>query len=163
MIAFFFGKSYIQQKQMIKILHKIATALWKITKPVTVGVRILLIKNEKILLVKHTYFASWFLPGGDLKKGETFQQGIESELREELGISVKELKLHGVYNNFFEGKNDSIVVFSSTNFSEPTIKDKEIETFAYFNLQQVPEKTSPGTFKRIAEFLQGKSAYHGNW
>lgn len=153
----------VKKPEMIKILHKTASTFWKIVKPVTVGVRILLLKNDEILLVKHTYSESWFLPGGGLKKGETFQQGIERELKEELEITVTELELHGVYNNFFEGKNDSIIVFLSENFSEPTKKDREIEHFGYFKLNDLPPKTSPGTKNRIAEFLNGITNNYGSW
>ena len=148
---------------MIKLVHKLASKVWKIVQPVTVGARIILLKEGKILLVKHTYSESWYLPGGGLKKKETFQQAIERELKEELGISISNLKLHGVYNNFFEGKNDSIVVFKSKNFSEPNKKNIEIEKVSFFELNHLPEKTSPGTKRRVQEFLTENKVNHGLW
>ncbi|WP_297983902.1 NUDIX domain-containing protein [uncultured Chryseobacterium sp.] len=149
---------------MKKLLPKFGAPIfkffWKVFKPQTLGVRAILIKEDKILLVKHTYSNSWFLPGGGMKKGETFETAIKRELNEELGITVQNLKLQGIYNSFFEGKNDSIFVFLSDNFEISGKKDAEIDEFEFFDL---PEKTSPGTRKRIAEFVEGNSPYHGMW
>lgn len=147
----------------IKIAHKIYSTFWKILRPQTAGARAILIKDEKVLLVKHTYLKSWFLPGGGLKDSETYEQGIHRELKEELGITVSEFKLHGIYNNFYEGKSDSIVVFSSLHFSEPNKKDREIEDFGFFNIKELPANISPGTRRRILEFLEGNTPYHGIW
>ena len=71
-----------------QFLYKIYRLSWKITQPQTIGVRIFLIKNQQILLVKHTYSHQWFLPGGGLKKGETLEQAIRRELTEELGVKI---------------------------------------------------------------------------
>lgn len=99
------------KKLLLKFGAPIVKIFWKIFKPQTLGVRAILIKDGKVLLVKHTYSNSWFLPGGGIKKGETFETAIKRELNEELGITVHNLKLHGIYKNFFEGKNDSILCF----------------------------------------------------
>ena len=152
---------------MKKIILKLGLPLlklyWKIFKPQTNGVRAILVKDNKILLVKHSYSDSWFLPGGGMKKGETFHQAIKRELFEELGISVENLKLHGIYNNFQEGKIDLIFVFSSYSFSTPTKSDAEIESFDMFDFENLPEKISPGTKRRIDEFLQQKEGFCGDW
>lgn len=147
----------------IKIAHKIYSIFWRILKPQTAGARAILIKDEKILLVKHTYLNSWFLPGGGLKSNETYEQAIRRELKEELGISVSDLKLHGIYNNFYEGKNDSIVVFSSFNFTEPVNIDGEIEDFGFFGFDELPKNISPGTRRRIEEFQNSDQRNFGIW
>ncbi len=142
-------------------MHKLYTAFSKILKPRTAGARAILVREGKILLVKHTYLESWFIPGGGLKKNETYEQAIRRELQEELGITIFDLKLLGIYNNFYEGKSDSIVVFTSENFTEPEMKDKEIEDFRYFDPTQLPDKTSPGTRKRMDEYLNSNLPYYG--
>ncbi len=96
-------------------------------------------KDGKFLLVKHSYSTSWYLAGGGLKRNETLQQGIERELKEELGIKVSDLKLHGVYNNFFEGKSDSIIVFlplTSPNQTKPAAKLKLLDILMLINFQK---------------------------
>lgn len=56
-----------------QFLYKIYKLSWKITQPQTIGVRAILIKNNKILLVKHTYSDQWFLPGGGLKREKNWK------------------------------------------------------------------------------------------
>lgn len=150
-------------KKIRNFLYKIYRFSWKIIRPQTIGVRAILHKNNKILLVKHTYSEQWFLPGGGLKKGETLERAINRELLEELGVTVEHYLLHGVFNNFFEGKRDYIIVFSSDNFKISPKKDSEIEEYNFFNPHQLPEKTSLGTKKRITEFIEHKSSNFGNW
>ena len=61
-----------------RLLYKLNLFYWKIFKPTTVGVRILLIKEGKIILVKHTYQDCWYIPGGGVKKRETGRSFLEN-------------------------------------------------------------------------------------
>lgn len=153
----------ILRKKVVSMAAFLVKIYWKTFRPQTLGVRAILIKDDKILLVKHTYSDSWFLPGGGMKKGETFENALKRELNEELDITVQNLKLHGVYNNFYEGKNDNIFVFIAKDFEILSNTDAEIEYFGFFEYNNLPEKTSPGTRRRIEEFLEGKGSYHGLW
>ena len=49
------------------------------------------------------------------------------------------------------------------NFEISPKKDQEIEQYEFFDFLNIPEKTSPGTRKRIKELLENKMAYHGDW
>lgn len=151
------------KKYIVKGLYRVAKIVWKVTKPVTIGVRLLLIKDGKVLLVKHTYQDSWYLPGGGVKKGETFEVAANREFSEELGGSLKEFKLFGVYNNFFESKNDTIVVFLCNDFEFTGKTDGEIESFKFFYINSLPEKISPGSRKRINEYKEKAYPSVGMW
>lgn len=146
-----------------KYFYKTGKFLWKITKPVTAGVRVLLIKDNKVLLVKHTYQKHWYLPGGGIKKGETFEEAIRREFKEEMDGELGSLKLFGIYNNFFEYKNDHIVIFLCEDFSFKGKTDIEIEKFNTFELNSLPIDTAPGTKRRIDEYLDGKTNNFGKW
>ena len=54
-----------------------------------------LIENDKILLVKQKVNdeRNWSLPGGKLKRGESLEQGIIREMKEETGLDVAVEKL----------------------------------------------------------------------
>lgn len=55
----------------------------------------ILIENNKILLVKQRVSEkrNWSLPGGKLEQGETLEQGIIREMKEETGLDVEIIRL----------------------------------------------------------------------
>jgi 8-oxo-dGTP pyrophosphatase MutT (NUDIX family) len=123
-------------------------------RPVTVGVRLLLLREGEILLVQHTYQRHWYLPGGKVERGETLEQAARREANEELGATLGALRLLGVYTNFYEGRSDHVVVFICDALTSTGETDREIERFAWFPLRQLPEGVSPGSRHRIAEYAQ---------
>ncbi len=146
-----------------KLIYIVNRIFWKITKPTTIGVRVMLLKGDTILLVKHTYHDSWYLPGGRMKKGETFEQAIRRELQEELECELHSIRLFGVYNSFNEYKNDNIIIFYCDNFFLTGKTDGEIEKYDFFKLNELPEKVSIGTKKRIEEYIKGDTSNFGLW
>lgn len=146
-----------------KVLYKLSKVYWRITKPITVGVRIMLFKNQQILLVKHTYQDSWYLPGGGVKKGERLDQAIRREVSEELGGELGSLRLFGTYSNFFDYKNDHVVIFFSDDYTVSGETDKEIERYQLFGISELPDDTSPGTKRRIREYINNDFGVCGEW
>uniref|UniRef100_UPI004057A5AA NUDIX domain-containing protein n=1 Tax=Acetatifactor sp. TaxID=1872090 RepID=UPI004057A5AA len=55
----------------------------------------IVIENNKLLIVKQNLSKSreWSLPGGRLERGETLEQGIKREMKEETGLDVEIVKL----------------------------------------------------------------------
>ena len=154
------------KRRIINLFYKILRVYWRIFKPITLGVRAVVVndKNE-ILLVKHTYQNNWFLPGGGVDKGETFEQAIKRELIEETGYEANMMELFGVYQNTYEGKRDNIVVFVCKNgkFIESS-PSPEIEKYEFFSADKLPENTAKGMKKRIEEFYNSDESNHfGVW
>ncbi len=89
----------------MRLLYQLDRLRLYITRPITVGVRLILTNDQSILLVKHTYQQHWYLPGGGVKKGETLEQTARREMAEEVGAKLGRLRLFGVYTNFYEYKN----------------------------------------------------------
>ena len=58
---------------------------------VTTRVSVLIVENEKILLVKHRKgdHEYWVLPGGRLEYGETFVDCAKREMKEETGLDIE--------------------------------------------------------------------------
>jgi 8-oxo-dGTP pyrophosphatase MutT (NUDIX family) len=150
-------------KPVFKLAYGLLRISWFFTRPVTLGVRILLIREQRVLLVRHTYQDAWFIPGGMVKRGETLEQAIRREVQEECGAQLQNLQLFGAYTNFMDYKSDHVVVFLSTAFEVVGTKDWEIERVAFFPLDHLPEDISPGCLHRIEEYSQGRPPGYGKW
>lgn len=51
--------------------------------------KIFIMRGENILLLFSNHLNKWHLPGGHIEVGETFEQGLKREVREETGIDLK--------------------------------------------------------------------------
>jgi len=136
---------------------------WSLRRPTTVGVRVLLIRDGQILLVRHTYLRSWFAPGGGVKPGETLEQAARREAAEEAGATLGELQLFGTFTSFKEGKSDHVVMFLCTDFVSDGSSDHEIEEVRWFPLEDLPVDLSPATARRLREFESGTWPSFGPW
>jgi ADP-ribose pyrophosphatase YjhB (NUDIX family) len=56
-----------------------------------VAARVLIVQNDKILLVKETDDNWWALPGGGVNHGETIELTLAREVEEELGVPVEDV------------------------------------------------------------------------
>ncbi len=140
-----------------KLIYSLNRLHWRITSPLTVGVRLLLIRDDTVLLVKHTYVPNWYLVGGKVEKNETVEQAARREAREEVGAELGELRLFGLYSNFIERRSDHIAVFTCSDFTVSGKTDREIECFKVFRLNDLPGDISPATKRRIREYTNGSA------
>lgn len=54
-----------------------------------VAIRVLIIQNNKVLLIKESSDDWWALPGGGIDHGETIESTLVREVEEELGVPAK--------------------------------------------------------------------------
>lgn len=140
-----------------RLTHHLITFGALFLRPMTLGVRGLIIdKDNRILLVKHTYISGFYLPGGGVEAGETILQALERELREECAISLKSTPLlHNIYLNKRSSTRDHVALFVIRDFYDkgPRQPDKEIAEVKYFPADQIPNDATPATQRRINEIL----------
>ena len=106
---------------------------WKIRKPSTFGVKVLLIHPEdptRCLIVRHSYSdsARWGMPGGGYRPGrETPGQAGVREVFEELALTVTEVPavLETVITTL-EGKRDTLTIVQATPVSASFVRSPEI-------------------------------------
>ncbi|MFN2285217.1 MAG: NUDIX domain-containing protein [Anaerolineae bacterium] len=135
-------------------LYQAELLWWRLTRPVTLGVRLLALQDGTVLLVRHTYQSQWYLPGGGVKRGETLEQAIRREAAEEVGAALGEVQLLGVYTNFYEYKSDHVIVFVCDDVVVKGTHSHEIERYGFFAFDDLPPDTSPGSRRRIAEYRE---------
>ena len=144
---------------LLQIFHGLDRLRCFLTRPLTLGVRVLLVRDQQVLLVKHAYAPyCWYIPGGGVKKGETLEQAMRREAAEEAGATLGDVHLFGVYTTFSDYKSDHVVVFVCEDFEAYGRKSVEIEAFGWFALDALPEGVSAGSQRRIEEYACGKTA-----
>lgn len=99
-------------------------------------------RNEVLLQFKSKGFGrgKWNGPGGKLETGETIEQSVIREIKEETGLEVKNLKKTGELEFIFRGKEDwnqMVHVFITDEFSGEINSSDEGE-LKWFKIEQLP-------------------------
>ena len=140
-------------------LRRVLHFYWRFARGLTMGVRGVVIDREgRVFLIRHSYVAGWHLPGGGVETGETVHEALARELLEEGGISVVgPPALHGVFFNARVSRRDHVAVFVVRDFTQdggPRHRH-EIIGHGFFARDALPEGTTRGTRARLAEVLDG--------
>ena len=135
-----------------------------IFRPIRMGVRVMMIQDGNVWLVRQTYLRGWFMPGGGLKRGETLEEAARREAREETGAELGKITLMGAYSNFTEWKTDHNIVFVCEDFKIRGRPDGEIAEARAFPLNELPEGLWPGHRRRLEEYQAGiANPQFGEW
>jgi ADP-ribose pyrophosphatase YjhB (NUDIX family) len=149
--------------------HAIVTArdrVRRLTNPTTLGVRAVVTRGGRLLMVRHRSGARpWSLPGGGVGRGEGLPAAALREVREEGGCAARVERLLGVYLQLNEGFNNYVAVFvcAATEEARPPVGDIEIVDARFFLPQDVPATTEAGSLRRINEFRQGLVGLSQQW
>jgi 8-oxo-dGTP pyrophosphatase MutT (NUDIX family) len=101
--------------------------------------------REKVLLTKRADNDLWCLPGGGVDPGESVEETIIREVREETGLTVRVLRLIGVYsdpNSLVVYNEKTAVQIVALNFEteiisgEPGLSD-ETSDWGYYSLEEI--------------------------
>ena len=124
----------------------------------TLGVLALVVDAEgRVLLVRHTYSRGWHMPGGGVERGESAGEAMERELIEEAGVrALGPLELISIHSAEAHFRGDHIVLFRVREWEagDPT-QTGEIAETGWFATDALPEGTTAGTRRRLAEALDG--------
>ncbi len=167
-------KDYIEQYQQeggyIKALRKhIGHA-----PIITIGVGVILTNDKgEILLQKRKDNGRWGIIGGGMEIGESFEETVRREAREEAGIELGEVTLAAVCNGpdrFIKYPNEDIVYSSSIvfraheYFGEIKNDPEEVFEHRFFSKENIPAEMNEfdRLFLEIWEKGEGKVAmYNG--
>jgi ADP-ribose pyrophosphatase YjhB (NUDIX family) len=150
-------------RRLVRLLYWGYSVWWKLIRPLTIGVRVMVVEEGKLLLVKPAYLDYWTLPGGGVKRGETLEQTARREVWEETGVRLGPLTLSGVYDNFHEGKRDYVALFQADCVSRENVSSWEVERTEFFLLEGLPVNFSSATRRRLEERAKGGFPAFGQW
>ena len=145
---------------LLNCAYPLLQVYWFLCRPSTTGVRCLLIKDEHILLIRHSYGSqNWTVPGGGVKAGESPVESAKREMFEEVGITLSHfLELGNIYFTH-EYKKDTVWVFaaSPTDYSF-TIDETEIVQAQWFLLSELPSDSS-SLLPRFLQLMEKPTIY----
>lgn len=96
-----------------------------------VGMIFFIEKDGSLLLVKHSYQKAWSLPGGWLQAGESIEEDVAREMKEEFGVSVTDIK---ILKTVAARLRPVIDIAVACQFIQPPEHNGlEIEDFDFFN------------------------------
>jgi ADP-ribose pyrophosphatase YjhB (NUDIX family) len=140
-----------------RLLQRGMLAYGRFARGMTLGVRAILLKEDRVLLVRHSYLPGWYLPGGGVEAGETVADALRREIAEEAGASLTgPAELFGIYRNKEASSRDHVALFVCREWDfidAPPRRSWEIVAAEMFPLGDLPEETTTATRFRIAEVL----------
>ena len=149
------GKAGWRDRALRRVFH----TYWRFQRAMTLGVRGLMLSPERqVFLILHAYVPGWQLPGGGVETGETLFEALTRELKEEGNIEMTAApRLHGVFHNRAISPRDHVAVFVVEQYLQPALplRNHEIAACGWFALDALPEATTPGTRRRLAEVFNG--------
>lgn len=142
------------------LLRHVFHTYFLFVRGMTLGVRAVVLDAEnRVFLVRHSYVSGWYLPGGGVDYGETMEQAMRRELKEEGDIDLTgEAVLHGIFLNSHVSRRDHVAVYVVRQFRQDRLPapNREIAECGFFAISALPEGTTAGTRLRLAEVLDGK-------
>lgn len=123
-----------------------------------------LIFNEKdeLLILKPTYKDHWTIPGGVVDKNESPRQACIREIKEEIGLDIKDLRFLCVdyYRNSDNQKGESLqFLFYGGELSEDEIENikipgEEIGEYKFVKVEEAARLASSGLGRRLPKSIE---------
>ena len=134
---------------------------WRFNRPMTIGVRVVVQDaHDCVLLVRHTYVSGWYLPGGGVETGETFEDAVRKELMEETFIKcLSRPQLLAAFHNPRGSKRDHVLLYRVEDWvsAGEFVPNKEIAEIGFFPLDKLPAGATPATRRRLKEVFEGQA------
>jgi 8-oxo-dGTP pyrophosphatase MutT (NUDIX family) len=132
------------------------------TKIIIPGIRALIFNSTgELLLEKQAHFGSWALPHGCIDVGESAQDALIREVREETGISIVRAEPFGLYSHpkysVAYPNGDQVQTFTIAFLVKewtgtPTGDGDEVAELGFFPLDALPDALYPIHVETIVDY-----------
>lgn len=123
----------------------------------------ILVRDGQILLVRHEKYENsyWLLPGGGVNFGESIEEALIREFKEEVGLSVQVGKLVLVHDSIPPNHQRQVLnlyfIVSAKQFNIKVTPDAVLRDAAYYPLEEFPQMTvKPDVKQEILEGLKNQ-------
>lgn len=149
---------------LLKAITCARRAYWFVRRPVTLGVRALVLDGDQLLLVRAHGRGRWHLPGGAVNRNETLAEAAQRETREESGCEVEIERFLGMYFTNWSWKSDHVAIFVAHPRSQIALRPNiEIAEARYFPMTALPKNIEPTVQRRLDDYQTGAPGMYGDW
>lgn len=123
-------------------------------------------RNE-LLMLKRNDNGCWGVPGGAMEIGESLEDTVKRETKEEIGLAINDFELFGVYSgkelyyrypNGAEVYNVSVVYIARNISTTIEVNPDEHNEYGYFDLNSLPAEISPPIKPIIRDLITSRNA-----
>ncbi len=120
-----------------------------------VAVSALIFDGERILLALRRDIEWWNLPGGGVEIGETVDEALCREVKEETGLEVEVGQLVGVYSK--PQKQEIVLTFRCFVKGGTAVATEESLECSFFDPNELPVNILPKHRQRVEDALLGQA------
>ena len=133
---------------------------------------IILNAEGKVLLEYRKDTNNWGLPGGYMELGETFEDTVKREVKEEMGVQVRNLTFFNIFSGsdyYHEYPNgDKVysvmaIYIADAPMKEMTPDKKEISPIQYFSLNELPHNLTKVSKLVLHHYTDEKNIQNPNY
>jgi len=138
---------------------KIPSSLYEVIVDVLpiASVEAVILEDDKFLFLRRKnepVKGQWWFPGGRIRKGETLQEALVREVKEETGLTVTESKLVNVYSRIFDKRHDITIAYITKCKPNKITLNNEHSEYNYY--KKPPKNTHPYIMKVIEDLEKKK-------
>ena len=129
----------------------------------TCGALIFNDENKLFLMKSHKWKGKYIIPGGHVELGETLEEALKREIKEETGLDIFDIEFlffqEFIYDNVFWKKRHFIFFdFACKTNSTEVVLDSEGQDFVWIDLNDIGSfDIEPYTIRTIEEYKKKHS------
>lgn len=125
---------------------KIPSSLYELIVDVLpiASVEAVIVQDDSLLFLRRNnnpVKGQWWFPGGRIRKGETFEETLIREVKEETGLDVIESELVNVYSRIFNQRHDITIAYICKCKPDKITLNNEQSEYKY--IKKLPKNIHP--------------------